>query len=173
MPLVAPGSAVVGRKGLKLFVAGARMRSRTSSIPAFEAKNAVCSSRKFALTLVSVLDIMTMPIKTALRSSNTINAKIRAIPCWDVLGFLPRKRIIVFSYLHDIGAPDAAIEQLLRETSPCKVVSIGCLVFGSTTALFRMIKLIWMVLIEAMVWGPPAVLMSTGNAVTCVPSALK
>jgi len=40
---------------LKLSVAELRSRSRTSSMPAFDAKNAVCSSRKFALTLVSVL----------------------------------------------------------------------------------------------------------------------
>src|SRR5882762_10059581 len=127
---------------LKLSVAELRSRSRTSSMPAFDAKNAVCSSRKFALTLVSVLDIIIMPISTAVTSINISNARIRVIPSSDVLGLLPRKRIIVFSYLHDMGAPDAAIEQLLRETSPCKVVSMGCSVFASITALFRMIKLI-------------------------------
>jgi hypothetical protein len=43
---------------------------------------------------------------------------------------------------------------------------MGCLDLGSSTVLFRISKLIWMVLIEAMVWAPAAVLMSTGNAVT-------
>src|SRR5882672_8769815 len=103
---------------LKLSVAELRSRSRTSSMPAFDAKNAVCSSRKFALTLVSVLDIMIMPISAALMSINISNATIRATPRSEVLSFLPRKGIIVFSYWHDMGAPDAAIEQLLRETSP-------------------------------------------------------
>src|SRR5882762_5326760 len=101
MPLAWPGSGSGGtlvelKRALpvKLSVAEVRSRSRTSSTPAFDAKNAVCSSRKFALTLVSVLDIMTMPIKTALMSINISNARISVIPCSDVLVFLPRKRII-------------------------------------------------------------------------------
>src|SRR6267142_4767765 len=80
---------------LKLSVAELRSRSRTSSMPAFDAKNAVCSSRKFALTLVSVLDIMIMPIRAALMSSNISNATIRATPCSDLLAFSLEKRFML------------------------------------------------------------------------------
>src|SRR5580693_6202465 len=54
MPLGAPSRAVSGTLALTVLVAAVRKRSRTSSIPALEAKKAVCSSRKFALMLVSV-----------------------------------------------------------------------------------------------------------------------
>src|SRR5258708_24249970 len=80
------------------------------SMPGWAGKYAGWWSRKFALTLVSVLDIMIMPISAALISSNIISATIRAIPRSDFLAFLPRKRIIVFSYWQDMGAPDAAID---------------------------------------------------------------
>src|ERR1700723_2433512 len=75
---------LVARVGVAL----GRNRSRTSSIPALAAKNAVCSSRKFALILVSELDATIMPIRMALISSNVSNAMTRAKPCSDAFAFV-------------------------------------------------------------------------------------
>ena len=73
----------------KLSVAPERKRSRTSSMPPLDEKNAVCSSRKFALIFVSVLDIMIMPIRAALISISISSATTRATPRSEVLRFLP------------------------------------------------------------------------------------
>src|SRR5690242_11795414 len=78
----APGRAV-GRVPTvrRVFVAFFLRRSRTSSTPAFAEKNAVCSSRKFALVFVSVLERMIIPAVIAEMRSKAIKAAIRATPC--------------------------------------------------------------------------------------------
>src|SRR4029077_13981575 len=125
--------------------------------------------------LVSVLDITIMPMPTAVISSNTSKAMIRATPLSEPLVFFLWSVFMVFSYWQDSGRPVVAIEQLLMDTSPWKFVSMAWFVLGSMTRLLRICSVSLMVLIDAMVCAASAdVLMSIGNEVLAigVPSAL-
>src|SRR5712691_8496180 len=104
-----------------------------------------------------------MPIPTAVTSSNTSRAMIRATPRSELLVFFLQNALMVFSYWQDVGWPVAAIEQLLMETSPSKCVSMGLCVLGSRMRGLRISRLILMVLIEAMICAFAEVLISIGN----------
>src|SRR4029077_7058092 len=107
--------------------------------------------RKLALTFVSVLDMMIMPMPTAVISNNTSKAMRRAPPRAVPPVLFLLCAFTFFSYWQDFGRPVVPIEQLLMETSPSKFVSMAWFVLGSMTALLRICRVSLMFWIEATV----------------------